>query len=614
MAARMHTAAYARRLCSTTMFPIPAFQLLLLLCLAIAATNAATTTAPASVLHWPWPSFVDDPRHILPSNDTLAQEADQLILQLSTLSPRYSMPWLLDVYEPIPYRSVISDLPVYRHGNTSHMTQGLTLGWDLRQRVCRDGRYLWRLKTLALQQSEFGWLDNLPRCTLRCSTFRQMLSNLYCFLTRYLYLLLHRPADSSYWLEQAQALGQWQRHELSIFHDLPSLDLLIQYKRIQIRSTAYRSKVMESLDLIAVRIMQCHRQGPEAACRSKFASEIEALYRSKAWLDWVELNAFVSYYRSSAMSFFALQMRATLDRLMDRLRSQPTSIDALQSLIAFIRRINKSTSNGPTTLHTLGYRAGLYASQHWAHQHDKARTRSASYRPLNFPTNLDPSHFGQDFLTCLLNLRKAYAVTSSSPLDSHDPLRPLTCPNFLSLQRNRHWVFQYFSNLQLSTPPAQNGSSALEPVPEPWEPYDYDWNCDPHFSDDRLPLFARGFRMGNVPDGRKREWTMFKKHSNGERCLVWEDEEEEEGEEDWIWCLEEKDGEGVWAYLRKFEDDAELLPPRERFRRMLLKRRGEEKRLREEEEGEQGEISSILDWWVSVLESRPMVLFLDWWR
>ncbi|KAF7185644.1 hypothetical protein HII31_13039, partial [Pseudocercospora fuligena] len=596
---------------------LTAYANLLLLCIAVAATNATTTTAPTSVLHWSWPSFVDDPRHILPFNDTLAQEADQHLLQLSTFSPRYSIPWLLDIHHPIPFTTTSSDLPVYHHIGPSQSSHGAKLGLDLSRRVCKPFRPLHRrLKVLSHQLDEFEWLDNLHRCTLRCSTFRQMLSNLYCFLTRHLYLFLHNPvgmypANSPYWLQQAQTLGQRQRHELSIYHDLRSPSLLSKYERIQNRTTAYRSKVMESLDLIAVRIMQCHRQGPEAACRSKFAGEIEALYRSKAWVDWLELNAFVSYHRSSAMSFFALKMRATLDRLMDRLKSSPASVDALQSLIEFIefiRRLNQSTSNGPTLLHTLGYRAGLYASQHWAHQHDKARARSASYRPLDFPTNLDPAYFSQDFLTCLLNLRNAYTVTSSSHLDYHHPSHPLTCPNFLSLQRNRHWVFRYFSNLQLSTPsPPQNGSGSLLPVPEPLEPHTEDWNCES--STHRLPLSAQGLRMGNVPDGRKREWTMFKKQSNGERCLVWEDEEEE----DWVWCLEGKEGEGVWAYFRKFEDDAELLPPSERFRRMLLKRRKEEKRLREEEEVESSLLKSwpLVNWWrANVLEPWRM---LDWW-
>ncbi|EME77482.1 uncharacterized protein MYCFIDRAFT_179693 [Pseudocercospora fijiensis CIRAD86] len=592
---------------------------------ASASASSPASPASASLPLWHWPAFANDPRHV--TNDTLAQEADQHLLQLSTFSPRYSIPWLMDIYHPIPFTTTAEDdLPAYRHVRPGHISYGAAFAFTLKQRNCeafRALRHTRRSQALTDELDDFSWLDNLStqRCTLQFKSARQLLSSLHClyrFLARHLYLVL-KPADYSHWVKRAQILGHRQRHALSPYLDR-SPDLFNQHQRIRNMTTTYRSKVTESLDVIAFRIVQCHRQGPEAPCRAKFVPDIEALYRSKAWVDWLDLNALVSYQRMSAMSFFALQMRDTLDRLMRGVKAEQTDFVALvslqhshHSLINFIHRLNQPTSNGPTLLHTLGYRAGLYASKHWAHRHDKARTRNPSSHQLTFPPNLEPAPFSSDFLTCLWNLGKAISVSNNNQSTSSDP--PITCPLYLSLQRNKNWVFQYFSQLTLSSSPSSPSSPFELPVPEPLEPVGDDWNCEAPQFEGAMPLSGKGLRMGNTEFGRLREWEMFKRQSNGERCVVWEDEENgldgygfhEMGGGDGVWCLVdlpwEKDEEGmgkedgVWGFWRSVDGDREMLwgnetlfeTSRERFRKGLCERRREEMMEKEREEKEEEE-------------------------
>ncbi|KXS97954.1 hypothetical protein AC579_10318 [Pseudocercospora musae] len=466
------------------------------------------------------------------------RQADTHVLQLSTLSSRYSLPWLRPFDPTIPAFKVQCALPSSSIGaDRGKLFGGAKVANLLTSLNCAflgplasGGSFESRRATLA------SWIDHrlLDRTTLqhqKLHPVRRWLREVVSSVRRSLYTRFF-PAANAEFRQALHALCHTYRDLLALYRDRtgPSTQLFAHYYDILSLAATYRTQIATDLDYIALQITLCQRHtAAETLCREQWRAEIRQLHQNKAYVDWQELNTLVAYQRYTAMHFFARQTHHILDILTRRMHADLNDFEIVKDLIIYLEHITRRSSAGLTQLHTLGDRAALYASQHWAHRHDDTpRPPPPQSSPSPPPATKIP-----DAIKCLLNLRNAWRITTTIS-ESFPSLPPnfrkshrhavhdvLTCPNVLTLMRSRHWVHQYLSDLELSDDATGAPDDPRIDVPVPREPTSFDWNCEaPGWGEEPAELSGKGLRMGNTPYGRKRDWRAFKKASHGKRCLT----------------------------------------------------------------------------------------------
>ncbi|EME77215.1 uncharacterized protein MYCFIDRAFT_180108 [Pseudocercospora fijiensis CIRAD86] len=485
---------------------------------------------------WPPPDFFQHPDA---DATNYTRHADTHILQLSTLSSRYCLPWIRLFDPTIPAFDVRGAMPSSRWRRTEdfrNLFSGAKLAMILTPLNCAFLDSLTRTSFERRLATLASWVDHrvLDRTTLAFQNLppvQRSLREVLSSVRRSLYLLFFR-ADYEDFRNALHALCNTYRANLAIYLDGPGTDqLLTHYHAVVSAAATYRDQIATDLDYIALQITLCHRNtDSEPSCREQWRAEIRQLHQNKAYVDWQELNTLVTYQRYTAMRFFARQMRDILDILLVRMQTHPNDFEVIKDLIICLQYIGRSSSAGPTQLHALGDRAALYASQHWAHHHaDTPRPPPPPPPSYSWPIT--------DTIKCLVNLRNAWRISTtisqsfpSLPPDFRKPDRyalpdVLTCPNVLTLMRSHHWVHRYLSSLELCDEVTDVPNDHRIAVPLPREPTAADWNCEaPSWGAEPAELSGKGLRMGNTPYGKKRDWRAFKRASHGKSELnpLWE--------------------------------------------------------------------------------------------
>ncbi|KXT01093.1 hypothetical protein AC578_4144 [Pseudocercospora eumusae] len=267
---------------------------------------------------------------------------------------------------------------------------------------------------------------------------------------------------------------------------------------------------------------------------------MKEIYVLKARIDWQDLNVFVAIQRYRAMQYVANQMLELLDMLLLRLSAYPENTQTIKDVVVFLEHINHRSSNGETLLHTLGDRAGLCATQHWALHDDKTLYPPAESASSPSSDSLaSPSSWIRDAITCIFNIPDAIRLIASTTASAPSTERPrrlhwkqryfkgddIDCPDALTMLQSRHWVYQELISIKLSEEGGLEDGDSLNdneqiPVTTPRE-LDYDdWNCRcPGWRDHLAELSGKGLRMGNTPYGKKRDWRCFKRASHGKRYV-----------------------------------------------------------------------------------------------